>query len=106
MKGPEIFRFNSNVLIFSSKPFLNRCVKKEAGKTVDMAITKTGIKNYFQEVSEDLQDCWKEILYLCLVAFVFSILIIILLQFLTSLIVWIVLFGVVLSCATGTLFLW
>lgn len=109
-----------------SKAFLNRCIPEESRQLTNTFLSKTGLVNYFQEVSEDLDSSWKEILYLCLIAFgwficsfrndhliqisifftVFSILILILLRYLVGIVVWLVLLGAILSCLFGTIFLW
>ncbi|XP_058454180.1 choline transporter-like protein 1 isoform X1 [Malaya genurostris] len=86
------------------KPFLNRCIRKD-NPAEDVA-TRTGLRNYFQEVSEDLESCYIEILWLCLIAFVFSLLTLVLLRFVPGLIVWLVLLAVVVVCSVGTLWLW
>ncbi|XP_055609417.1 choline transporter-like protein 1 [Uranotaenia lowii] len=86
------------------KPLLNRCVlKKNAAQEV---ATKTGLRNYFQEVSEDLETCYPEVLWLCAIAFVFSLLTLVLLRYIPGLIVWLVLIAVIASCTVGTIWLW
>uniref|UniRef100_A0A182NLI3 Choline transporter-like protein n=1 Tax=Anopheles dirus TaxID=7168 RepID=A0A182NLI3_9DIPT len=86
------------------KPFLNRCVRKN--NPTEEVITRTGLQNYFQEVSEDLEACYQEMLGLAATAFVFSLLTLVLLRVLPGLIVWLVLLAVVLACTVGTIWLW
>lgn len=87
-----------------SKPLLNRCVRRE--NPAEDVITRTGLRNYFQEVSEDLEACYMEMLWLCVVAFVFSLLTLVMLRFIPGLIVWLVLLAVVVVCTVGTIWLW
>ncbi|XP_062554590.1 choline transporter-like protein 1 isoform X1 [Armigeres subalbatus] len=86
------------------KPFLNRCIRKE-NPANDVA-TRTGLRNFFQEVSEDIESCYMEILWLCAIAFAFSLLTLILLRFLPGFIVWLVLLAVIVACTVGTIWLW
>ncbi|KXJ82113.1 hypothetical protein RP20_CCG015664 [Aedes albopictus] len=86
------------------KPFLNRCIRKE-NPANDVA-TRTGLRNFFQEVSEDLESCYMEMLWLCAIAFAFSLLTLILLRFVPGFVVWVVLLAVILACTVGTIWLW
>ena len=49
------------------KTFLNRCIRI-SDKTNEMAATmfsRTGMTNFFQEVSEDFSLCWKDMIKIC-----------------------------------------
>ncbi|PNF24373.1 Choline transporter-like protein 1 [Cryptotermes secundus] len=83
----------------------NRCIEK-AGTGTDNTVSRTGFKNFFQEVSEDLEMSWREILYLCLIAFGFSLILLILFRYVVGILVWLVLIGVTLACIGGTVYLW
>ncbi|PSN43901.1 hypothetical protein C0J52_03676 [Blattella germanica] len=58
------------------------------------------------EVVEDLHMSWREILYLCLIALGFSIILLILFRFLVGIVVWLVLIGVTIASIVGTIYLW
>ncbi|XP_019878880.1 choline transporter-like protein 1 [Aethina tumida] len=88
------------------RQFFNRCVPKKSSSVVNTVFSKTGLKNFFQEVAEDFHFCWPEFCYLCLVALAASILILFLFRYLIGLVVWVVLIGVVIACIGGTIFLW
>uniref|UniRef100_A0A182XV08 Choline transporter-like protein n=1 Tax=Anopheles stephensi TaxID=30069 RepID=A0A182XV08_ANOST len=90
--------------IGASKPFLNRCVRKN--NPTEEVITRTGLKNFFQEVSEDLEACHREMLWLAVISFVCSLLTLLLLRVIPGVIVWLVLLAVVLACTAGTIWLW
>ncbi|KAJ1528839.1 hypothetical protein ONE63_007213 [Megalurothrips usitatus] len=85
--------------------FLNRCIPG-TNDTVNTFFSKTGLKDFLQEVSEDLHLCWQEILYLCLIAFVLSIVLLFLFRYVVAFVVWIVLIGVVVVSVFGTIYLW
>lgn len=68
--------------------------------------TRTGLRNFFQEVSEDIETCYMEMLWLCAIAFAFSLLTLVLLRFLPGFIVWLVLLAVIVTCTVGTIWLW
>ncbi|XP_058055555.1 choline transporter-like protein 1 [Anopheles bellator] len=86
------------------KPFLNRCIRKS--NPAEEVTTRTGLRNFFQEVSEDLDACHGEMLWLALTAFLLSLLTLALLRVLPGLIVWLVLVAVALACTAGTVWLW
>ncbi|KAJ6645857.1 Choline transporter-like protein 1 [Pseudolycoriella hygida] len=88
------------------KKFINRCLPEKSSYQINSFFSKTGISEFFQEVSEDLQMCWSEILYLCLAAFVFAVLIMFMFRFIVGFIVWLVLAGVIIICFIGTIVLW
>ncbi|XP_044269021.1 choline transporter-like protein 1 isoform X2 [Tribolium madens] len=88
------------------RKFFTRCVPIKSTKVVNTFFSKTGIKNFFQEVSEDFHLCWLEFLYLCLIALAFSILILFLFRYVVGIVVWVVLIGVVLACCIATIILW
>lgn len=59
-----------HILKICSKAILNRCIQSTASTGQDESVfSKTGLTNFFQEVSEDLHMCTWEIVYLCLIAF-------------------------------------
>ncbi|KAK3925681.1 Choline transporter-like protein 1 [Frankliniella fusca] len=88
------------------RKFLNRCIPETSETVVNSFFSKTGIKDFLQEVSEDLHLCWQEILYLCLIAFALSIVLLFLFRFVVAFVVWIVLIGVVIVSIFGTIYLW
>nr|CAD7453294.1 unnamed protein product [Timema tahoe] len=51
-----------------TRKYLNRCVPEITSSTKNTFVSKTGIKDFFQEASEDINMSWKEILYLCIIA--------------------------------------
>lgn len=88
------------------RKFLNRCIPETSETVVNSFFSKTGLKDFLQEVSEDLHLCWQEILYLCLIAFALSIVLLFLFRFVVGFVVWIVLIGVVAVSIFGTIYLW
>nr|CAD7256283.1 unnamed protein product [Timema shepardi] len=88
------------------RKYLNRCVPEITSSTKNTVVSKTGIKDFFQEASEDINMSWKEILYLCIIAMTFCIVILILFRFLAGVMVWLVLVGVVIASIAGTIYLW
>lgn len=83
----------------------NRCLRKPEFQQ-NTYVPKTGLVEFYQEVSEDLSSCWDQMIYLCLIALVFSVLILVLFRYLSRFIVYTVLIGVVVACVAGTIFLW
>lgn len=51
------------------KTFLNRCILDRPNEGVNSVLSKTGLVNFFQEVSEDLSLIWKELIYTFVIAF-------------------------------------
>ncbi|XP_022187745.2 choline transporter-like protein 1 isoform X2 [Nilaparvata lugens] len=85
---------------------LNRCVKNTTSEAISNVFSKTGLGSFFQEVSEDLHVCWKEMLYLCIISFILSLTLLFLLRFMAGFVVWFVMIGAVVTSIGGTIYLW
>lgn len=89
------------------KTFLNRCVLDRKDETSSQKLlSKTGLVNFFQDVSEDLSTCWREILYVCIISFAFSFLVLVMFRYVVGFVVWIVLLASVVAGVVATIFLW
>lgn len=89
------------------RTFINRCVQINKGEvTSENLLSRTGLVNYFQDVSEDLSECWREIIYVCLISFAFSFIVLVLFRFVVGFVVWIVLIASVVVSLIATVFLW
>ncbi|XP_050517151.1 choline transporter-like protein 1 isoform X1 [Diabrotica virgifera virgifera] len=88
------------------RKFFNRCMPNKSQTVVNTIFSRTGLSNFFTEVSEDFQICWTEICYLCLIALVLSSLLLVLFRYLVGVVVWIVLLGSLATCLIGTILLW
>lgn len=89
------------------KTFLNRCVLDKQDETsTQKLLSKTGLVSFFQDISEDLSACYLEILYVCIISFVFSFIVLILFRFVVGFVVWIVLLASVVVGVIATIFLW
>ncbi|CAG9840523.1 unnamed protein product [Diabrotica balteata] len=88
------------------RKFFNRCMPNKSQTVVNTIFSRTGLSNFFTEVSEDFQICWTEICYLCLIALVLSSLLLVLFRYLVGVVVWIVLLGSLAACLIGTILLW
>lgn len=89
------------------RTFLNRCVKNKQDETsTTNLLSKTGISDFFQDVGEDLTQCWREIIYVCIISFAFSFLILVMFRFLVGCVVWIILMASVVVGVIATIFLW
>jgi len=96
---------NCNVEPGFTKVF-NRCIPSKNDSSITQFFSKSGVRDFFQEVSEDLHLCWKEILYLCLIAFVMSLILLFLFRFVAGFVVWFVLAAAVVTSIAGTIYLW
>ncbi|KAL0266760.1 UNVERIFIED_CONTAM: hypothetical protein PYX00_009211 [Menopon gallinae] len=88
------------------REFLNRCIPLPSSETIDSFFSKTGLADFLHEASEDLHLCWREIVYLGLIAFAFSIILFLLFRFFIGFVIWLVLIGVVIASVGGAFFLW
>ncbi|XP_025829941.1 choline transporter-like protein 1 [Agrilus planipennis] len=90
------------------RQILNRClpVKISSADTKIKKFTDINLKDFAREVTEDFRLCWRETLYLCLIALGFSIVIVILLRYLAGIVVWLVLVIVALGSIAGTAYIW
>lgn len=88
------------------RKFLRRCIPEKAGEVVNSFFSKTGLKDFFLEVNEDLHLVWSQLIYLCIFASVMSLLVLFLLQFVAGFVVWFVLIATVAVSIAGTIYLW
>ncbi|XP_059470748.1 choline transporter-like protein 1 isoform X2 [Neocloeon triangulifer] len=88
------------------REFFNRCIPEKTQDQVNVFFSKTGLSNFFQEVSEDMDLCWKEILALFFIALGFSLVLLILLRVAVALVVWVMLGTVLIVCFIATAYLW
>jgi len=64
------------------------------------------LDDLFRKVLSDLYTCWKEMIILCVVAVVISFLMVIMIRFLASIIVWVIVVLAALGSIAGSAFLW
>lgn len=89
------------------RALLNRCVmNKKEEMTSQKFLSKTGLVNFFQDISEDLSVCWSDIIKVCFVSFGFSFVVFILFRFIVAFMVWIVLIASVITGYIATGYLW
>lgn len=94
-------------LLPNYKTFLNRCVlNKDTETSSDHLLSRTGLVNFFTNVSEDLATCWREVLYVCIISFAFSFIVLILFRYVVGFVVWIVLVASIVVATVATIFLW
>lgn len=84
----------------------HRCLRLPDRQQPNTYVPKTGLVEFHQEVSEDLEACWPELCYLALIALVLSALMMLLFRYTIRFVVYAVLIGIVAACAAGTIFLW
>lgn len=58
-----------NVIFARSLVLLNRCLPGSSEKQANKFFSKTGIREFFQEVNEDITTCSNEIIYMFIIAF-------------------------------------
>ncbi|KAK7100512.1 hypothetical protein V1264_023454 [Littorina saxatilis] len=99
-----------NLPVYESKPLLNRCIpvhirtfQEWISNNIIAYLNKADI---FQKVLGDLYASWQEMIALCFVALGFSVLMVLLIRYLASVIVWIIVAAVIIASMVGTAFLW
>lgn len=95
----------------SSKPgyrqFLNRCIlDKKDEMTSQKLLSRTGLANYFQDISEDLSTCYLEIIYVCVISLTLSFIVLVMFRFVVGFVVWMVLLASMVSGVSGSIYLW
>ncbi|XP_068084126.1 choline transporter-like protein 1 [Anabrus simplex] len=88
------------------KEIVNRCIPVKEAQFINKYATAPETTQFFQTLSEDLEQCRMKILYLFLIALGFSVLIMILFRFFVGIVVWSVLVAVVVVGIIGTVYLW
>ncbi|XP_001944379.2 choline transporter-like protein 1 [Acyrthosiphon pisum] len=86
--------------------FLHRCIPKGNESAINNILTNSSIGSLFQEMTQDLQHTKWDIIYLCIFAFIVSLVIVFLIRFVAGIVVWFVLIGVVVVSISGSIFLW
>lgn len=107
----RVFLIFSRLLTFRfcslfSKVLLNRCIHTPSEQVTNSVFSKTGLTDFLQEASEDIQVSWREIVYMCLLAVLFSAIVLLLFRFVAGFIIWVILGCVSLACIAGTIYLW
>ncbi|XP_048758552.1 choline transporter-like protein 1 isoform X1 [Ostrea edulis] len=96
--------------VFASEPLLNRCVPKQIFSTADAIFSKffdfLNSSDIFHKVLHDLMTGWREMLILCFVALGFGALMVLLIRFLASFIVWFIIVIAIIGSLAGTVGLW
>lgn len=94
-------------LIPNYKTFLNRCVSSKKDETATQnLLSKTGLVSFFQDVSEDLSACWREVLYVCFISLAFSLVVLFLFRFVVAFVVWIILVASIITSFVAMIILW
>ncbi|CAG7719422.1 unnamed protein product [Allacma fusca] len=97
------------------KVVMNRCqpnitaedaISDDGASQARMLRFISGERDILAEISEDLENTWQVIAWMCLVALGTAIIMTMLLRTLAGMIVWIVILGITLSAIGGTTFLW
>ncbi|XP_046464440.1 choline transporter-like protein 1 [Daphnia pulex] len=91
-----------------SPPILNRCLAIHASSTeaTNWFLTSTGLAKFLNQFAIDFQLCWKEVVYLCLIALGLSLVLTVLFRFLAGAMIWLLLVALVLGSFGGTGYLW
>ncbi|KAF6202777.1 hypothetical protein GE061_003180 [Apolygus lucorum] len=88
------------------RKFLHRCIPKKSSEVVNSFFSKTGFKDFFHEVSEDLHLAWKELVYLALIALGLSLFTLFALRFFAGIMIWVILVGSTGMGVIGTIYAW
>ncbi|XP_015380272.1 PREDICTED: choline transporter-like protein 1 [Diuraphis noxia] len=86
--------------------FLHRCIPKGNETVINNILTNSSIGSLFQEMTQDLQHTKWDIIYLCIFAFILSLVIVFLIRFVAAIVVWFVLIGVVVVSISASIFFW
>ncbi|XP_015793685.1 choline transporter-like protein 1 [Tetranychus urticae] len=95
---------NCNEAIFIKTTF-NRCLPRRVGLE-NLASTVNYTRGIIDSISSDIILCFKELVYLFIVSFVFALLLVILIRFMASLIIWFTLIILSIALITGTTHIW
>lgn len=82
----------------------NRCWKSESNSTD--GIDTTDLSTMFQEISQDLILTWPSIALVCVVAFIFSYILLILFRYAIKYIIWIIYIGFIVLIAAAAIGCW
>ncbi|XP_076082252.1 choline transporter-like protein 1 isoform X2 [Mytilus galloprovincialis] len=102
-KCPQVFP------VWKSQPLMSYCVPGSLAKLIDKGNSIIAYFNsfdLFNKLTSDLARAWREILQLCVLALVFAIIMVLLIRFMASIIVYVILGVAIVASLAGTGFLW
>ncbi|XP_071164766.1 choline transporter-like protein 1 isoform X3 [Mytilus edulis] len=102
-KCPQVFP------VWKSQPLMSYCVPGSLTKLIDKGNSIIAYFNsfdLFNKLTSDLARAWREILQLCVLALVFAIIMVLLIRFMASIIVYVILGVAIVASLAGTGFLW
>ncbi|CAL1534442.1 unnamed protein product [Lymnaea stagnalis] len=100
--------------IYKSESLLNWCIPRELveiegwleNNIANNVIAYINKSNIFQKVLRDLYASWNVVIALCFVAVAFSVILVLLIRFFASVVVWLMVALAVLASMVGTAFVW
>ncbi|XP_035828132.1 choline transporter-like protein 1 [Aplysia californica] len=100
--------------VHKSESLLNRCIPRDLvdipgwleGNIANNIIAYINKSDIFQKVLRDLYASWNIIIALCFVAVAFSVMMVLVIRFLASVVVWLIVALAVLASFVGSAFLW
>ncbi|XP_052074047.1 choline transporter-like protein 1 isoform X2 [Mytilus californianus] len=98
-----------NFPVWASKPLMSYCVPGSLAKLIDKGNSIIAYFNsfdLFNKLTSDLARAWREILQLCVLALVFAVIMVLLIRFMASIIVYVILAVAIVASLAATGFLW
>ncbi|CAB4064680.1 SLC44A1 [Lepeophtheirus salmonis] len=86
--------------------FLNRCVPSPKKDAASKVFSATGLQGFAEGLIADIEASWREVIYMCLIALGFSIIMSLIMRFFVGIIVYIVMGLVSISFVGGTIIIW
>ncbi|XP_033645183.1 choline transporter-like protein 1 [Asterias rubens] len=91
-----------NTPVLASVPILNRCIPSAAISIASSMIDTDWLKR----AATDVENSWREILYLCAISFGLSLVVLVLLRFFAGVLIWTVVCGFIVGSLGGSGYLW
>lgn len=91
------------------KTLLHRCVPnvvKEMSRRIGEIVSKIANSDFFKEATDDIEACWLEIVYLCLIALAIALILTLSLRFFTTVVVYLTVFLAIVGSLGVTGYLW
>lgn len=103
---PALPIYNSFTLLFRCVPYPDKDHFNQSLLIANKFNQVFELDDLFRKVLSDVYMCWREIIALCIIALVVAFLVVLVMRFLASVVVWVIVVLAIIGSLVGTAFLW
>lgn len=103
---PEVKVYNSFSLLYRCVPYPDREDLNKSQEIIKKFVEVFELDDLFRKVLNDVYVCWREMLALCGIAVIIAFLVVLVMRFLASIVVWLIVILAIIGSLVGSGFLW